>query len=133
MSLRCMKAIVLSELHVHIAAQFCCTQLHADFTAEFSLQLFLQIALLRVNSFGQSSAEIKLQFGAHRLDAQCFATLLCYTIPIQLHYINSATLLHDCRSTATLLHYCQVLLHTLAALRRYCYTTSTLRVNSGSG
>ena len=32
-----------------------------------------------------------LQFGAHgfdahMLDAQCFATLLCYTISIQLHY-----------------------------------------------
>ena len=44
--------------------------------------------------------------------------------------LYSATLLHDCRSTATLLHYCQVLLHTLAALRHHCYTASTLRVNS---
>ena len=106
---------------MHIAAQFCCTQslLHAVFTAEFCcLQLFLQIASLRVNSFGQSSAEIYCtQFGAHvfdarRLDAQSFAMLLYYTIAIQLRSYTSA------------------ITH-LAALRCYCYTTSTLRVNSG--
>ena len=107
--------------------EFCCTQ------------LFLQTALLRVNSFAHCSALIYCtQFGAHifdahRLDAQCFATLLYYTITIQLRYYSdytSATLLHDCHSTATLLHYCHVLLHTLAALRHHCYTASTLRVNS---
>ncbi len=61
-------------------------------------------------------------FDAHRLDARCFATLLCYTSAIQLHYYTSPTLLHDGHSTATLLHYCQVRLHTSAALRPYCYT-----------
>ena len=90
----------------------CCTvSLHAIFAAcsfycaEFCcLQLFLQIASLRVNSFGQSSAEIYCtQFSAHvfdtrRLDAQSFATLLYYTIAIQLHNYTSATLLHDCHS-----------------------------------
>ena len=77
-----------------------------------SLQVFLQTALLRVNSFEHCSAEIYCtQFGAHmfdahRLAAQCFATLLYYTVAIQLHYYTSATLLHDCHTTATLLHYC---------------------------
>ena len=65
----------------------------------------------------------------HRLDAQCFATLLYYTIAIQLHYYSdytSATLLHDCHTTATLLHYCHTSA-TLTAPRHYGYTTSTLR------
>ena len=88
--------------------EFCCTQ------------LFLQTALLRVNSFGHCSAEIYCtQFGAHafdahKLDAPCFATLLYYTIAIQLHNYTSATLLHDCHTTATLLHYC----HTSATSKR---------------
>ena len=71
--------------------------LHAVFTAEFCcLQLFLQIASLRVDSFGQSSAEIYCtQFGAHvfdslRLDAQSFGKLLYYTSAIQLHRYTSA-------------------------------------------
>ena len=116
---------------MHVAAWFSCARLHSVFTAECCLQLFLQIALLRVNSIGQSSAEIYCtQFGAHvfdahRLDAQCCATLLYYTIAIQLHYYSdytSATLLHDCHSTATLLP-----LSVAATLRLlYCHSTATL-------
>ena len=115
-------------LHAAVAAcrfycpEFCCTQ------------LFLQTALLRVNSFAHRSAEIYCkQFGAHvfdahRLDAQCFATLLYYLIAIQLHYYSdytSATLLHDGHFTATLLHYCHMLLDrlhydTAAILHLHC-------------
>ena len=116
--------------------------LHAVFAAcsfyctEFCCaQLFLQTALLRVNSFGQSSAEIYCaQFGAHvydarRLAAQHSATLLYYTIALQVRYDTSVTLLHDCHTTATLLHDCHTTA-TLAALEHYCYTTSTQRVSS---
>ena len=71
-------------------------------------------------------------FDANRLDAQCFATLLYYTIAIQLHYYKTTTLLPLYYTTTTLvLHWLRyVLLHTLAALRQYYYTTSMLRVNS---
>ena len=65
----------------------------------------------------------------HRVLLRYSSTRLLYSHIAIIHecYI---LLPHDCLSTATLLHYCHVLLHTLATLRHYCYTTSTLRVNS---
>ena len=103
---------------MRIAAQFCCTQslLHAVFTAEFCcLQLFLQIASLRVNSFGQSSAEIYCtQFGAHvfdalRPDAQSFATYS--TTRLLYRYMTTRVLLHTCLhydATAILHLHCEL-------------------------
>ena len=66
-------------------------------------------------------------FDAHRLAAQCFATLLYYTIAIQLHYYTSAPLLHDCHSTTLLAHYYILWLHydTTSVLHLHCKLTRT--------